>query len=365
MRSPFGSVGLSVASASAAVALLSACGAGGSPAPDGAATESFSCDAPTSASSTTTVSVAALPLTTSGALYMGINDGTFEKYGLDVEIQPVADIAAAMASVQGGASNFAFAPTISLFAADANGAPLKMVAPFAGIAPGYYDKMKAGEPGWEIEAAALVTKSDSGLDNAGDLDGRTVGLIDVKGQSELATRAVIDDNGGDSDSVKFLNMPLADGLNAFLAGKVDAIYTTDPFLGRAVEAGGQVISWVGVEALRQGLNSSMVASESYIAENPGTVARFNCAMRESNVNANANHDGVRRAIAQAQDVPFSTFENATMAYFYSCAPKNDLENFQDLMLEYDMLSEKVDVEDLLIPETLCEEPDLSSYRPNS
>ncbi|WP_176738072.1 ABC transporter substrate-binding protein [Micromonospora inyonensis] len=347
------------------MALLSACGAGSSTPPEGIATAEFSCDAPGSVTSTTTVSVAALPFATTGALYMGIDNGTFKKYGLDLKVQPVADLAAALASVQGGTSDFAFASTISLLTARANGASFKMVAPFAGIAPGYYDRMKAGEPGWTTEVSSLVTKKGSGLDRPRDLAGHTVAVIDVKGQSELSTRTVIDNDGGDSRSVKLLNMPLADGLNAFLAGKVDAIYTSDPFTSKALAGGGQIISWVGVEALHQGINSSMVASESYIAKNRETVARFNCAMREANVNANADHDGVRRAIAKAQNVPFSTFEHANIAYFYKCANTEYLENFRDLMLKYKLLAKKVDVKDLLIPEDYCTEPDLSSYRPNS
>lgn len=363
MKSTFRYLSLSVACAS--LALLSACGAGSSAPSEDAAAEKFSCDDPGSAKSTTKVTVAALPFATSGALYMGINDGTFKKYGLDLKVQPIADIAAAMASVQGGTSDFGFAGTLSLFSAHANGAPLKIVAPFAGIAPGYYDKMKAGEPGWETEVSSLVTMKDSGLDNPGDLEGRTVAVIDVKGQSELATRTVIDDNGGDSDKVKLLNMPLADGLNAFLAGKVDAIYTSDPFTSQALDAGGQIISWVGVEALHQGINSAIVASDSYIAKNPDKVARFTCAMRQANVNANADHDGVRKAIAEAQDVPFSTFEKANIAYFYSCANNEYLQNFQDLMVKYNFLDKKFDVEDILVPETHCEEPDLTDYRPNA
>lgn len=349
----------------AALPLLAACSADGSNSPQNSTASDFSCGDPVDASSMTQVTVTALPVTTTGALYMGINDGTFEKYGLDVEIQPVADIAAAMASVQGGTSDFGWAPTISLLVAHQNGASLKMVAPFAGIAPGFWDKMQAGEPGWESEAAALVTKTGAGLDSPEDLEGHTVAVVDVKGQSELVTRAVIDSNGGDAESVKFLNMPFADGLNAFLAGQVDAIYTSDPFLSRAVDAGGQVISWAGVEALHQGINSAMVSSDQFIAENPETVARFNCAMRDANANANTDHDGVRHAIADAQDVPFSTFENANIAYFYVCANTQYLEDFQSLMLKYGFLTDEFDVEDILVPETRCEEPDLSSYRPNS
>jgi NitT/TauT family transport system substrate-binding protein len=363
MNSPIRSLSLVVAFA-AALPLLAAC-SDGPAAPQQTVAANHSCDDPRKVSTPTPVTVTALPVTTTGALYMGINDGTFEKYGLDVEIQPVADIAAAMASVQGGSSDFGWAPTISLLVAHQNGASLKMVAPFAGIAPGYWDRMQAGEPGWETEAAALVTKTGAGLDSPEDLSGKTVAVVDVKGQSELATRAVIDSNGGDPTDVEFLNMPFADGLNAFLAGQVDAIYTSDPFLSRAVDGGGQVISWVGVEALHQGINSSMVASEQFIAENPDTVARFNCAMREANVNANGNHDGVRQAIADAQDVPFSTFEKANIAYFYSCANTEYLEDFQALMLKYDFLSQEFDVADILTPETYCEEPDLTDYRPGA
>lgn len=340
---------LAVLAAATTALALAGCGAGAQQ----TTASSYDCNNPNNGGGTSTkVTVSALPIVSNGALYAGVEQGFFAANGLDVQMQPVASIAAGLAAAQGGASDFAFTSTVSLFQAVANGVPLKIVAPFAGMAPGYYDKMKAGDPAYQTEVTALAVNSGSGITRPRELNGKTVALMDVQGQSELTTRYAIDQDGGDSSTVKFTNLGLADGANALRARQVDAAFTADPFLSQLAGAGAKVISWPGVETFHEGPTSAIVSADSYVEEHPDLVARFTCGMRKSAEFANANHDAIRAAVTKVQKVDPATLKNAVVAYFYDYADVAGLNRFKQIMLDYKFLSQDFSVDNIIVPEAV-------------
>jgi ABC-type nitrate/sulfonate/bicarbonate transport systems, periplasmic components len=144
----------------------------------------YDCAAPDD-STTIDISVVAMPIVSNGAIFAGIDEGFFEKHGLNVEVSTVSSVPATIAAVQGGTTDFAFTGTIGAFQAIDQDIPLTIVAPFAGIEPGYWDKMQAGEEGYTREITALLVGPDSGIEDPGDLDGKTVAVGDARGQAEL------------------------------------------------------------------------------------------------------------------------------------------------------------------------------------
>lgn len=320
---------------------VSACSSGAPAAEDGPSAAAYHCNQP-NADTMTTVSLSMLPILSTGALYAGVDQGYFAENGLELQIEDVSTMPAAIAAVQGGATDFAFAGTFPLMQALQSGVPVSIVAPYAGIAPGYFDKMQANEPGYTTEVTALLTMADSGLDSPADLDDKTVAVSDVQGQSELTTRYVIDEDGGDSESVTFTVMSAPDAYNALLAGQVDAAASAVPFILNADSDGAQIISWPGVETLHEGPTSTIVAANDFSAANPEVVARFNCAVRSSTAYANEHPEAVRAALAAAQGVDVATYESAVVPYFYSEIDLEGVERFEQLMLDYGFLTGKVD-----------------------
>lgn len=311
----------------------------------------YNCDAPDN-STTTDVSITMLPIVSTAAIYAGIDQGFFEKNGLNVEISTVASAPAATAAVQGGTANFAFSATVADFQAIDQGIPLTIVAPFAGISPGYWDKMQAGEEGYTTEITALLVGPNSTVDNPGQLDGKTIAVGDAKGQAELTTRYVIKEHGGDPDSVKFVVMSFADAANALMAGQVDAAYSVNPIMAPALAQGAKVISWAGVETFHEGPTSAIVASNQWVMDNPETVARFNCALQESAEYANDNHDAVRAAAAKAQGVDPATLANATVPYFFSSIDMEGLQRFLDISKSMGFVKGDFDIADYVIPQAV-------------
>lgn len=340
--------------ATAAALTLAGCSSSGSsasPTQPSVDAKGYDCAAPTAPAAPIKATALALPIVSNGALFAGVDQGTFSKHGIDLSIQPMANPAAGISAVQGGTANFAFSTTVSLLQAIDNGVKISIVAPFAGIAPQYYDKMKAGEEGYTKEVTAIVAAK--GIDSLKALDGKTVAVADVKGQSELTTRYVLKEAGVDPAKVKYTVMAFPDGLNAFKAGKVDAVFTVDPFLTQAVAAGGTILPWPGVETFHEGPTSAIIASNDFIAKNADTVVRFNCAMREANTYANANPDAIRAEVAKQQKVDPATLAKATVPYFYASADVQNLTRFKDIMKEQGFLKKDLNVTDVIIPQAIA------------
>lgn len=317
-----------------------------------AASVNYDCAKPTAAAQPIHVTFAANAIVSNGAVYAGLKEGLFQKQGLEIEIQPVANVAAAISSVQGGTTDFGFATSVSLFQAIDSGVPISVVAPFAGIAPNYYDNMKKGVEGYTTEVTALVAAPGKNINSTADLAGKTVAVADARGQSELTTRFVVKEGGVDPDSVKYTVMSFPDSLNAFKAGQVDAIFSVDPFLKQATDAGGKVISWPGVETFHDGPTSAIIASNDFIKSEPETVARFTCAIQASNDFANANPDAVRKATAEAQKVDPATLAKAKVPYFYATADLEGMKRFVGIMRDAEFITNDVDVASVVLSRAL-------------
>ncbi|GAA3663508.1 hypothetical protein GCM10022237_24360 [Nocardioides ginsengisoli] len=327
-----------------AAAALSGC-SGGSGSSGGTASSTYDCSKP-DADSTTKISVAGLPILTNGALYAGLDQGFFEKNGLDPEIELVPNAQGAIASLVGGNVDFAFVTTPNMLSAIDQGQAIRGVAPFAGIEPGYYEKMQAGEKGYTTGINGLLVRDDSGIDSPKDLEGKTVAVQDPA-FSKLMVQWVIKHDGGDPDKVNYVLMPAVDAYPALQAGKVDAAYSFEPLMSGFEKKGLRNLSWLEVDVFHDGPMSYMAASNKYIDAHPDVVARFACAIAESDRYANQHPDEVRTAIARAQGVDPATYAAQKVSWFFEKPDFQSLDRVQDVMLEFGLLKKKRTAEELM------------------
>jgi NitT/TauT family transport system substrate-binding protein len=311
----------------------------------------YSCARP-NAGSMAKISVAALPIVSNAAMFAADDRGIFAKHGLSVKFTMLGSLPPTISAVQGGAVDFAFTGTFNVFQAAERGIDLAFVAPFAGMAPGYWKKMQAGEPGYTREITAILVSGGSGIDNPGGLEGKILALPDSKGQFDLTARAVIRKHGGDPAKVKYVVMNYTDSINALMAGQVDAALSIDPQIQKAEAAGYKIISWPGVEALEEGPTSAIVATRAFIAKNPETVARMNCVMREAAALAQSDPDLLRRATAERQKVDPSILAKSVVPYFYSSIDVAGLQRFYKIQTEAGFVTGKLDINTLVIPQAL-------------
>jgi NitT/TauT family transport system substrate-binding protein len=92
----------------------------------------------------------------------------------------------------------------------------------------------------------------------------------------------MDKNGGDSSTIKFLELPISAVADAIAAGRVDAGGLIDPELQGGIDSG--KIQWLARDfdaiALRF-MYTGWFTTADYIAKNKATVSAFVKAMKES------------------------------------------------------------------------------------
>ena len=107
--------------------------------------------------------------------------------------------------------------------------------------------------------------------------------------AEYLPRAWVDKHGGDSSTMKFLEIPFPQIADAIAAGRIDAGYLVEPFIGIAKARNLARFLTTGDDAIAPVyLASAWYSTVAWAKAHPDLVARFVSAMAETGRWANAN-----------------------------------------------------------------------------
>lgn len=228
------------------------------------------------------------------ALYYGVQQGIFERAGLDVTVQPAATGAAAMTAVVGGAVNIGYTNTLALTIARAKGIPVLLLSPGA-------------QYNTNVPHAVLIVAADATLKTAKDLEGRTVavaGLHDLLGVSVVAW---LEKAGIDSGKVKFVELTLGTMLSALQSKRVDAAVSYEPFLSAATGSGAAKVFAKPYDAIGPAfLTGAWFALEPWIAQHRDAVLRFAALLGQTAQYADNHYDELVPLIASYSKLPPET-----------------------------------------------------------
>ncbi|HXP92395.1 MAG TPA: ABC transporter substrate-binding protein [Candidatus Binatia bacterium] len=228
------------------------------------------------------------------AMYYGARSGIFAKYGLTVEITPTNNGSAAAAALISGDMDVAMVNILTLIQAHRKGIAMRMIAPNFWITS---DKPNI---------SALVLK-DSPLRGGRDLAGKTIASPGLGDILSVGTQAWIDQNGGDSRTVHFIELPSSAAVQFLEQGRADVVTVIEPFVGQAMATGKvrilaqpmyaiakqlQVGSYVVMEPvvlkkfdamsrLARGLHEASLYTNTHLAETVELVASYSGASPEA------------------------------------------------------------------------------------
>jgi NitT/TauT family transport system substrate-binding protein len=210
--------------------------------------------------------------------------GMFDKAGIDVTLQPLGNGGAITSGVAGGSIDIGVGNVITIETAHKKGVPITV------IAPGAYNVDSA-------PSNVLIVAKNSTLKTAKDLNGKIVATSPLRGIGEVLTDAWMDKNGGDSSTVKYIEVPFPDAEGIVTSGRADASLSVEPFITQA-KADTRVFSNI-MDALGDGyLITTYFASSAWAQAHPALVARFAKVIRDAGVWANANPDKSAEILAK-------------------------------------------------------------------
>jgi len=181
---------------------------------------------PVRGQSAATVRLALVPTENAAEAFYAKELGLFAKAGLDVDIQTIQTAPAIAAALASNAVDIGYTTVDTLAVVRSKNVPLVIVAP-------------GGEYLFPTTAriAALVVPVDSSVQQARDLDGKVIGTAALHGLAETSPRMWMDQNGGDSTTVKFVEIPFPAIPAALEAHRIDAAFITEPFINLAAKSG--------------------------------------------------------------------------------------------------------------------------------
>jgi NitT/TauT family transport system substrate-binding protein len=232
------------------------------------------CGAGGNAAETAVINLINLPADNSAQVYYAQDLGYFKDAGLDVHITSMTNSAAIVGALVGGAGDIGNSVIGSAAQARTKGIPVRFIAP-AGL-------FVASEP-----TSALVVLKDSPLHNAADLTGKTVAVSGLQDLTYYATRAWIDQHGGDSTKVRFVEFPFPAMGAALDQRRVDAAYDIEPFL-TAARSDLRVLGNAAAAVAPRYQATGWIATDSWLAAHGDIALRFSAVMRRTAIWANAH-----------------------------------------------------------------------------
>jgi NitT/TauT family transport system substrate-binding protein len=260
-------------------------------------------------------------------------EGFFERAGLDVQLELLANGATVLSAVVGGAAELGVANPVSLAVAHQHGAPVVAFAPTA-----YYN-------GASLTSLLLVAR-DSPIRSAADLNGKTVGVNGLKNTPQFATEEWIARGGGDPQSVKFIEMPYDAMPTALAQGRVDAAYCAEPALSAARKTT-RVLGDPYRAVAPQFLTGVYITTTGYADANPEIVARVAAALHDTAVWANAHPAETAATLAAVTKIDLAVVRSMARSRYAERLTPEDLQPPIDLAAKYGLLSGTIPARELI------------------
>jgi len=285
--------------------------------------------------SVTTVRVATLPIDVASQALYAKDEGFFQAEGLDVELTLMSNGGAIAAGVAGGSLDFGASNVVNLAAGYENHLPYVLVAPGGA----YSDTQPTSK---------LVVSADSPIKSAKDMSSKTIAVNLLNSIDSVGVLAWIDKNGGDSKSVKLVEMPYPTIGPAVAKGSVDVGSIDEPFLGDAINnnhlrAVGQPLDAVS----KKFVEGAFFCTRDYATSHPDVIRKFADAMAKAADWANAHPDLSAKVLEKYSGRPLSP--GAARTYFLPRFTRTQAQPLLTLAYRYGALKTPVQLQDMFAP----------------
>lgn len=325
---------LSIVVAITSVVALSACGSGSADGPAPTASTPAS-DAGTTSS---TVTIGGLLVGANAAINVGIDDGTFAEHGLNITFNSGLDGPAQLPALTTGATQFSICNPTSLLIANDRGLDVRLVSGFN------YAQEK------EPDRNGVVVKEDSGIDSFADLPGHTVSVNAVQTHGDLMIKAATERASADPESINFNELDFADMLAQLEIDNTDAVWLPEPFLSMAESEPGLKVLGYPFYDVDPGSPVQMIcAAGDYVEENPETVDAMRAALSDLAESVTEDDAAVREELVEFLNLPEEVAQSMGLENYETEIRDEQLSTLNELMVEYDMLTEQVDLESIIVP----------------
>ncbi len=258
--------------------------------------------------------------------------GYFKSAGLNVEISMFPGGAAVSAAVAGRALDIGATNTGTFANSHLRGIPFTIIAPGA-----LYRSAEA--------TTVLVVGKSSPLATAKDLTGKTVGVTTVHDLSQAAVMKWADVSGGDSQSLKFIELTMAQMDAALTANRIDASLLQEPSLTYAkddIHRIAQPYDAIGTNFLL----TAYFANSEWLAQNAAAAKKVVGVLRQAALWARANGPATVPILEKYSKIPAAVLAQVARARHGETLEPALIQPVIDTMAEYKFSAQRFPAADV-------------------
>jgi NitT/TauT family transport system substrate-binding protein len=265
----------------------------------------------------------------------GQQSGIFKKYGLDVSLQTFPSGAAQASALTGGAIDIGKSSMLSLINGHLRGVNFHIVSG-AGI-------YLAEKP-----FTGLVVAKSSPIRTAADLDGKTISSPSLRDLGDISILAWMDQHGGDSSTLKNVELPNAAVAQALVQGRIDAAVLDNPTLYNAVSSGDVRILARSYDAIaKRFLMSAWFCTPMYAEKNPDVLRSFTKAFYESAAFTDKHHDQTVDLLARYSHIDSEVIRHMVRTETALTLQASDLQPLINVAAKYKVIDRVFPASDML------------------
>lgn len=284
--------------------------------------------------STVTVRVGVIPVDVSGNVFYAADLGLFRKAGLDVQMQPMTSGPVLAQAVAGGAIDIGISNVATIAAARLRGLRFRYIAPAAVVVPA------------PKQTDIVMVRKDSPIRTGADMNGKTIAINGLRDLQEIEAKGWVDRYGGDSRTVKFVEIPFPAMGAALEQNRADVIFPTEPFSTADQSIGKQIgIAFDGVGPRFMLLG--WFANENWLDTHAAVVQRWVGAVRTASQWANTHHAESAKMLARHTRVTEDVANKMVRATYGLDLDPTMLVPVLDLALRYGLIDRSVPVSELI------------------
>jgi NitT/TauT family transport system substrate-binding protein len=278
------------------------------------------------------IRVGTAPVESYALVYYGVDRGFFKAAGLDVQIQTFTGGGGVMSAAAGGALDIGCANVGAQANAHIRGLPFSMIAP-----GGLYST--------NSPTTVLAVAKNATFKSGKDLNGKTIGVSTLKDLQQASVMKWVDTNGGDSSTLKFIEIPVPEMPPALQAGRIDGSCLLEPsltfakndvrILGKCYDAIAKTL-----------MITSHFANNDWLEKNPATAHKFIDALRKTADWANKNKAAAGTILAGITKIEPSTIAQMNRVEYADILAVGTIQPVIDTTAEYKFLPKTFNVAEM-------------------
>jgi len=228
-------------------------------------------------------------------VFYAIKTGLYQKAGLDVEFIPASSGTAATQAVLTGTYEIGKGSSIAAMVAHLKGLPLTIIGNGAIWDP-------------KNPFSLMLVAADSPYKTGADLNGKIASAAALNDLVELAVDAWVDKNGGDSKTLKWVEIPNSVSGASLEEHRTDVTMLNEPQVTAALATGKTRVLAPALSAIGEHFVLTIYFSNNdWLAKHADAAKRFDRVTYEAAQYTNAHHPETSEMMSEVTKIPLDVF----------------------------------------------------------